>query len=165
MDDVVPGALQRLRAADVIRMAGLSIASLGQEYCRVGAVQATMRRGSQLLGIVDISNLANGLAGSPTDTVETTEHISPEQHRYVVDVEVQSSNVWLAHCSCNPASICQHVAALLYQWLAHPMAFVTPATPATSATPPTRSSMGTSPLKREDAVLSSGDEKIALKSL
>jgi XPB/Ssl2-like helicase family protein len=159
MDDVVPSALQRLRAADIIRMAGLSIASLGQEYCRVGAVQATMRRGSQLLGIVDISNLANGPAASPTDTAETTEHISPEQHRYVVDVEVQSSNVWLAHCSCNPGSICQHVAALLYQWLAHPMTFITPATPAT------HSSSGTSPLKREEVALPSGEQKTALKSL
>src|SRR2546423_10086964 len=108
MDDVVPSALQRLRAADIIGMAGLSIASLGQEYCRVGAVQATMRRGSQLLGIVDISNLSNGVAEFPTDTVETTEHISPEQHRCVVDVEVQSSNVWLAHWSCNPVYICLH---------------------------------------------------------
>ncbi len=173
MDDVVPSALQRLRAADIIRMAGLSIASLGQEYCRIGAVQATMRRGAQLLGIVDISNLANGSAASPANTVETTEHISPEQHRYVVDVEIQSSSFWLAHCSCNPVSrsICQHVAALLYQWLAHPMTFVTPptsttpATPATPATPLAHSSAGTSPFKREEVVLPPGEQKIALKSL
>ena len=167
MEDVVPSALQRLRAADIIRMAGLSIASLGQEYCRVGAVQATMRRGAQLLGIVDISNLANGSTASPANTVETTEHISPEQHRYVVDVEVQSSSFWLAHCSCNPVSrsICQHVAALLYQWLAHPMTFVTPPTSTTPATPLAHSSAGPSPLKREEVVLPPGEQKIALKSL
>ena len=170
MEDVVPSALQRLRAADIIRMAGLSIASLGQEYCRIGAVQATMRRGAQLLGIVDISNLANGSTASPANTVETTEHISPEQHRYVVDVEVQSSSFWLAHCSCNPVSrsICQHVAALLYQWLAHPMTFVTPptsTTPAIPAPPLAHSSSGTSPLKREEVVLPPGEQKIALKSL
>ena len=167
MEDVVPSALQRLRAADIIRMAGLSIASLGQEYCRIGAVQATMRRGAQLLGIVDISNLANGSTASPANTVETTEHISPEQHRYVVDVEVQSSSFWLTHCSCNPVSrsICQHVAALLYQWLAHPMTFVTPPTSTTPATPLAHSSSGTSPLKREEVVLPPGEQKIALKSL
>ena len=167
MDDVVPSALQRLRAADIIRMAGLSIASLGQEYCRIGAVQATMRRGAQLLGIVDISNLANGSTVSPANTVETTELISLEQHRYVVDVEVQSSSFWLARCSCNPVSrsICQHVAALLYQWLAHPMTFVTPPTSTTPATPLAHSSSGTSPLKREEVVLPPGEQKIALKSL
>src|SRR5712691_11889575 len=69
MDDVVPSALQRLRAADIIRVAGLAIASLGQEYCRIGAVHTTMRRGSQLLGIVDISNLANGSTASQANTV------------------------------------------------------------------------------------------------
>ena len=82
MDDVVPSALQRLRAADIIRMAGLSIASLGQEYCRIGAVQATMRRGAQLRGIVDISNLVNGSAASPANTAETTEQTEQtEQNR------------------------------------------------------------------------------------
>ena len=59
MDDVVPSALQRLRAADIIRMAGLAVASMGQEYCRIGAVHATMRQGAKLLGIVDISHLGN----------------------------------------------------------------------------------------------------------
>ena len=165
MDDVVPNALQRLRAADIIRMAGLSIASLGQEYCRIGAVQATMRRGAQLLGIVDTSNLTNGLAAFQAHPVETAEHISPEQHRYVVDVEIQSSTLWLAHCSCNPVSrsICQHVAALLYQWLAHPMAFVSP--PTHPATPVAYSSTGMSPLKREEAGLAPGEQKLASKSL
>ncbi|TME63728.1 MAG: hypothetical protein E6I59_07740 [Chloroflexi bacterium] len=59
MDDVVPSALQRLRAADIIRMAGLAVASMGQEYCRIGAVRATMRRGAKLLGIVDTSHLGD----------------------------------------------------------------------------------------------------------
>ena len=164
MDDVVPGALQRLRAADIIRMAGLSIASLGQEYCRIGAVQATLRRGAQLLGVVEISNSGNGTAVSPANRVEVVEPVSPEQRRYVVDVEIQSSTLWLAHCSCNPVShsICQHVAALLYQWLAHPMTFVTPpASPAHSM----HSSTKTSPLKREDVVLPVGEQKSALKSV
>src|SRR5947209_5969057 len=164
MDDVVPGALQRLRAADIIRMAGLSIASLGQEYCRIGAVQATLRRGAQLLGVVEISNSGNGTAVSPANRVEVVEPVSLEQRRYVVDVEIQSSTLWLAHCSCNPVShsICQHVAALLYQWLAHPMTFVTPpTTPAHSM----HSSTKTSPLKREEVVLPVGEQKSALKSV
>src|SRR3989440_7479914 len=164
MDDVVPGALQRLRAADIIRMAGLSIASLGQEYCRIGAVQATLRRGAQLLGVVEISNSGNGTAVSPANRVEVVEPVSLEQRRYVVDVEIQSSSLWLAHCSCNPISrsICQHVAALLYQWLAHPMAFVTP--PA-HPNPLTHSSAKTSPLKQEEVAHSPGEQKIALKPL
>src|SRR5438309_6428855 len=161
MDDVVPGALQRLRAADIIRMAGLSIASLGQEYCRIGAVQATLRRGAQLLVVVEISNSGNGTVVSPANRVEVVEPISPEQRRYVVDVEIQSSTLWLTHCSCNPVShsICQHVAALLYQWLAHPMTFVTP--PAHSM----HSSTKTSPLKREEVALPVGEQKSALKSV
>ena len=104
MDDVVPGALQRLRAADIIRMAGLAVASLGQEYCRIGAVQVTMRRGTQLLGIVDMSNFSNGTAVSATKNVEAIEPATSEQHRYVVDVEIQSSGLWLTHCTCNSAA-------------------------------------------------------------
>src|SRR6266571_5374431 len=157
MEDVVPSALQRLRAADIIRMAGLSIASLGQEYCRVGAVQATMRRGAQLLGIVDISHLGGGTAASPTNSAETAENVSSEPHRYIVDVEIQSPTVWLVDCSCRPAasSICQHAAALLYQWLAQPLAF---------ATSPTQINASSSLLKHEEDVSASVELKTALKS-
>src|SRR5579859_6050015 len=150
MDDVVPGALQRLRAADIIRMAGLAAASLGQEYCRIGAVQATMRRGTQLLGIVDMSNVSNGTAAFATKSVETAEQAPLEQHRYTVDVDIQSASEWLANCSCNSAAhaICQHAAALLYQWLAHPMTFVTSSSYL---------------IKNEESAPRAGERKTALK--
>src|SRR5205823_9490303 len=127
MDDVVPGTLQRLRAADIIRMAGLAVASLGQEYCRIGAVQATMRREAKLMGIVDASNVGHLPKVSPANRGEAIEHVSSEHHRYVVDVEIQSPTLWLSNCTCSPASltICSHAAALLYQWLADPMEFTT----------------------------------------
>src|SRR5947209_5817929 len=158
MEDVVPSALQRLRAADIIRMAGLAVASLGQEYCRIGAVQATMRRGTQLLGIVDMSNFSNGTAVTATKNVEAIEQATSEQHRYAVDVEIQSSGLWLTHCTCNSAarSICQHGAALLYQWLAHPRAF---------ATVPEQAPSKASPLKREEVVPSPGEQKAPVESV
>lgn len=130
MDDVVPGVLQRLRAADIMRMAGLAAASLGQEYCRIGAVHKTMRRGAQLQGVVDASHAAVDAVVSPTNGASTTEHVASEVHRYVVEVELLNSTSCLTHCSCRSTSsgtICQHAAALLYQWLATPFAFVSSA--------------------------------------
>src|SRR5947207_15141032 len=114
MDDVVPGVLQRLRAADIIRMAGLAVASMGQEYCLIGAVHAIMRRGAKLLGIVDASHLGNVAKAGATSSVAEPEQEAIEQHRYSVDVEIQSSSTWLASCSCSSdaAAICRHAAAL-----------------------------------------------------
>jgi hypothetical protein len=57
MENVVPVTLQRLRAADIIRMAGLAAAAVGQEYYRSGAVHSMSRRGALLLGIVELSPL------------------------------------------------------------------------------------------------------------
>ncbi len=124
MDDVVPSALQRLRASDIIRMAGLAAASLGQEYCHLGAVQATTRRGAQLYGSVDLSHWGHSTGVTQANT-EAVEHAPPEIQRYHVDVEIASSTSWQAHCSCSSpmAAICRHVAALLYTWLARPEAF------------------------------------------
>ncbi len=120
MDEVVSGALQRLRAADVIRMAGLAIASLGQEYSRVGAVRAAARRGAQLSGVVDLSHArgAAGIAG----------YDEQEALRYSVDVELLDANTWIVDCSCTPGSsaVCAHAAALLYEWLARSSAFGVP---------------------------------------
>ena len=146
MDDVVPITLQRLRAADIIRVAGLAVASLGQEYSRIGAVHGTMRRGLQLLGIVDTTSLGyeqdatatNPTVGAqfitptpsipptpPTPLASPTSTTPGEQHRYVVDVELQTAGTWMPNCTCSPgsASMCSHAAALLYQWLAHPKSF------------------------------------------
>lgn len=124
MSDVMPGILQRLRAADIIRMAGLQVASLGQEYARKGAVHATKRQGARLLGIVDGPRIVREAGATKQEEVEHA--------RYAVEVELQNANSWLLTCTCRPSSLplpaapgtlCQHAAALLYQWLAHPSAF------------------------------------------
>src|SRR5260370_1405217 len=52
MEDVVPGVLQRLRESDIVIMAGLTGAALGQDCCRGGAVSATKRQGGRLVGVV-----------------------------------------------------------------------------------------------------------------
>lgn len=148
MDDVVPGALQRLRAADIMRMAGLTVASLGQEFCRIGAVQATKREGAKLSGIVVVSSVPveagvfplDGVAG--VGGVEASEGVASEKHAYSVAVEVQDSNSWHVTCTCStiPPAICAHATALLHQWLAHPTKFSIPSPtfpiPATPSTKP-----------------------------
>ena len=70
MNEVVPGILQRLRAADIIRMAGLQVASLGQEYARKGAVHTTKRQGARLTGIVDGSLVSRGAGVTATKQEE-----------------------------------------------------------------------------------------------
>ncbi len=124
MSDVMPGILQRLRAADIIRMAGLQVASLGQEYARKGAVHATKRQGARLLGIIDGTRIAREAGAAKQE--------ENEEARYAVEVEVQNPNAWLVACTCRPSSLplpaapgtlCQHAAALLYYWLAHPSSF------------------------------------------
>ena len=133
MDNVVPGALRHLREADIMSMAGLKLAALGQEYYRLGAVHSTMRQEVQLTGIVEVPGLAFEKAASPTNAVEEaqeTGHVEPEPDRYRVKVEIHGRSTWSATCSCNVPSdsfsICPHAAALLYQWLAHPLSFISP---------------------------------------
>ena len=67
MEQVVPSVLQRLRAADIIRMAGLTVASLGQEYCRTGMVHNTQRQGTCLSGTVNVPHMSPEIAASPTN--------------------------------------------------------------------------------------------------
>ena len=159
MDDVVPSALQRLRAADIIRMAGLAVASMGQEYCRIGAVRATMRRGAKLLGIVDTSHLGDVSLPGARGTAATDQG-PVEQRRCSVEVEIQSSSTWHASCTCSPNTVamCQHAAALLYQWLAHPNTFVTPSSSSS------RASSRTAPAKREGGNQATGGQSRALQS-
>src|SRR5712692_4721559 len=118
MDNIVPGALRRLREADIMSMAGLRFAALGQEYCRIGAVHTTMRQGAQLTGIVEIPDMARLNAAPPTDAVEATEDAETRPGRYSIEVEIYSQNTWKAACTCvipsDSVSICPHVAALLY---------------------------------------------------
>jgi hypothetical protein len=126
MENVVPGSLHRLRAADIMRMAGLTAASQGQENCRIGAVQNTRRQGARISGIVHIP-LTDATVSLESEDEEPR---TPAYGRpYSVEVEIQSASAWESHCTCGAASsarICSHGAALLYHWLAHPEAFVTP---------------------------------------
>lgn len=116
MEYVVPSTLQRLRAADVIRMAGLNAASQGQEYSRMGVVHDTQRRGAALSGIITTSPSAL--------TMRDDEDEAPED--YIVEVEALETNSCVSTCTCGTSStlLCAHAAALLYQWLAHSDEFV-----------------------------------------
>lgn len=132
MDDIVPGALQRLREADIVGLAGLTAASLGQEYCRIGSVSATKRQGARLSGAVEVPTAsAEPITSSlPDEQTESENELSeilsvPAQH-FEVEVEVMSRSSCQAVCTCgNQATLlCVHAAALLYQWIHHPYAFV-----------------------------------------
>ncbi len=137
MENVVPSVLQRLRATDIIHMAGLAAASLGQEYYRIGAVHTTQRQGLRIAGVVDVPHAsrktvlpANTVTVEPSpNSTQTTQSMA-----YPVDLEIQSVTQWENRCPCGQhppvvPTICPHAAALLYQWLARPMVFVTDAPP------------------------------------
>ena len=139
MENVVPGNLQRLRAADIIRMAGLSVASVGQEYYRSGVVHSMSRRGAALIGIVELPSVgrsgAVGIGGEQAqENGDTPSKMVPQ--RFSVEVELLSPISWLSKCSCHSETqepgrvgagqgLCVHCAALLYQWLAQPSLFQT----------------------------------------
>ena len=139
MYDVVPGALQRLREADIVSMAGLTVASLGQEYCRIGAVYATKRQGARLSGIVEVPySTLNQAASTTNSTIETQQAIISPPGRYSVEVELRDRITCNVTCSCSQTAtqstvVCPHAAALLYHWLAQPVNFTT--TPHASASP------------------------------
>jgi len=122
MENVVPGILQRLRAADVFRMAGLAAASLGQEYSHSGAVHSTQRQGARLIGIVTVSGLNNRSSTSS----DVGSDLPSSLDQFPAEVEVLSSTSWDYICACgvHTTTLCPHVAALLYQWLAQPTSFL-----------------------------------------
>lgn len=122
MENVVPSVLQRLRAADIIRVAGLVTATRGQEYCRLGVVHNTQRQGARLSGTVDGVH-----ASTPSSSLRGDESGSPrESTSYPVSVEIESATTWSSTCPCSPNTVtpCVHSAALLYQWLARPTMFL-----------------------------------------
>ena len=125
MENVVPGVLQRLRAADILRMAGLNAAALGQEYCRAGFVQETRRQGAKLFGVINSVHSDNI---STSSNYEGDSRTGPKI--YTCEVEVKDPTSWISQCTCNAetALLCPHAAALLYLWLSHSSVFVT-ATP------------------------------------
>jgi hypothetical protein len=156
MYDVVPGALQRLREADIVSMAGLTVASLGQEYCRIGAVYATKRQEARLSGIVEVPNTPPNQAASTTNSTEETEQVnlsSPGRYRVAVEIRDRLSCSVTCTCSQSPAQssvVCSHAAALLYRWLAHPLTFTTnPPTVVSSIPLPFENHASTSPLAEE----------------
>ncbi|GCE14077.1 hypothetical protein [Tengunoibacter tsumagoiensis] len=118
MENVAPGILQRLRAADIIRMAGLSSAALGQEYERTGSIANTQRSGARLSGVVTLSHASTSTEQEKSD--------ASLMRSCIVSVELQSSTSWLTICSCHTPStlLCSHGAALLYHWLATPALFL-----------------------------------------
>jgi len=141
MYDVVPGALQRLREADIVRMAGLMVASLGQEYYRKGAVHATKRKGALLSGIVEISNTIPSQAASTTNsTLETQQAINFPPGSYFTEIELRDRLSCNVTCTCKQSNVqsgvvCSHAAALLYYWLAHPLNFQLAPLPLAAAVP------------------------------
>jgi hypothetical protein len=145
MGNIVPSPLRRLRAADIIRMAGLATASLGQEYCRAGAVHSTKRQSTRISGLVDVQYTGNSKNG---ETLETRKH-------YHVAVDLKADETWGTQSRLKPVAIqvscqcqqdgkgeegsaeaemsltssqtmtlCCHAAALLFQWLVCPAAFI-----------------------------------------
>src|SRR6266487_3588647 len=157
MFDVVPGALQRLREADIVSMAGLTVASLGQEYCRIGAVYATKRQRARLSGIVEVSNTFLGQAALTTSSSKETEQVTASiPGRYSVEVEIRDRVSCNVTCTCNQSPtrssiVCPHAAALLYHWLAHPLTFTIP--------PPTSASSVTLPFEYQAADSSPAHEQ------
>ena len=136
MQNVVPDVLQRLRATDIIHMAGLTVASLGQEYSRVGSFRETRRQGARISGILEIPPTAYALAAwDKNETAQKVQEKAEKQLLCSVDVEIKSASEWVCHCSCDSPStlLCAHAAALLYYWLAHPAAFLLVAEPASLA--------------------------------
>ncbi len=132
MENVTPGVLQRLRAADIIRVAGLKVASLGQEYCRIGAVQQPQRHANRLVAFVHVPSTLDIPVEPAVSTTNHAKYLSAgesaesTQHLYTVEVTVESSTEWKRVCTCSalPDTFCSHAAALLYQWLAHPLTFL-----------------------------------------
>ena len=157
MYDVVPGALQRLREADIVSMAGLMVASLGQEFYRKGAVHATKRQDAVLSGIIEISNtILNQTAPTANSIVATQEAIISPPGSYFTEVELRDRISCNVTCSCKqpgaqPGVVCSHAAALLYYWLAHPLDFQVAAYPLASAVPlPFEQERTNSPVEDED---------------
>ena len=159
MYDVVPGALQRLREADIVSMAGLMVASLGQEYYRRGAVHATKRQGALLSGIVELSHtILNQDASTTRDALETQQAGNSSPGSYVTDVELRDRISCNVSCSCKKTDVqvgivCSHAAALLYAWLAHPANFqVASPSPASEVPLPLEQEQSKSPFDRNSEV-------------
>ena len=137
MELIVPGPLQRLSAADIIRTAGLAEAAVGQEYARTAAIHHTQRQGARLRGVVDVPAQLGSLN---SHTLDDQLGVS-SAHSFTVEVEMQSASSWVRTCTCTDHSslLCVHAVALLYKWLTQPAAFTLVET---AAPEPSASAMG-----------------------
>lgn len=96
-------ALLRLRAADVVRVCGLNAVAVGLELTANHRVVAGQREGSRLLATV--------MDGSPrTASVEATDDAGALR--------------WACDCTHVGPLACEHVAAILSAWIAHPSDFL-----------------------------------------
>ncbi len=96
-------ALLRLRAADVVRVCGLNAAAVGLELASNYCVVASRREGSRLLATV--------MAGAPrTVWVEVTDGVEAME--------------WVCDCAHTGPLACEHIAATLSAWIAHPSDFL-----------------------------------------
>src|ERR1700730_14379287 len=100
MEIAVSAALRRLRAADIIRMAGLTTASLGQEYSRTEAVHSTQCQGVSISGVVDISHTTHISPLSLIEGIKDVNTAETPQRVYTVSVEMPTSTSWISKCSC-----------------------------------------------------------------
>ncbi len=147
MELIVPGPLQRLSAADIIRMAGLAEAAVGQEYARMAAIHHTQRQGARLRGIVDVPAQLGSLNSHTLDDQLGMSTASS----FTVEVEMKSASSWTRTCSCTDHSslLCVHAVALLYKWLAQPATFPSLETPAAESSAPPSSPDTQQPAREE----------------
>lgn len=124
MDDVVLGALQRLREADVVGMAGLTGASLGQEYFRRGYISLMKRGGTRLLGVVTLPETFSEVGEERQEEGHAAGDASLLQFEVAVDVVSGAACQVVCSCGRQAAFICTHAAALLYQWIRRPQSFL-----------------------------------------
>lgn len=130
MEKVVSSTLQRLSAADIIRVAGLTAASLGQEYNRTATIENTQREGTRLRGIISITEAPDAATPATEETLPSLDGVAETSsvRIYPVEVEISSATNWTSTCSCHAdraphPGLCAHAAALLYRWVAQPATF------------------------------------------
>src|SRR6185312_10261108 len=121
-------ALLRLRAADVVRVCGLNAAAVGLELAANHRVVAGQRDGRRLLATV--------VDESPrTVSVEAAEETDAMR--------------WACDCSHAGPLACEHVAAVLSAWIAHPSDFQVNGAekaPEAESKPPTENTSSPSPI-------------------
>lgn len=105
-------ALLRLRPADVVRLCGLNAAAAGLDLVASRSVIASERDGNRLKATV---------TSEPPHTVE-------------IEVPDEGDSAkWVCDCAHTGPLACEHVAAILSAWIAHPADFITKNTDASAS--------------------------------